>query len=435
MRYNKILIAILILAVTVNAQEKLTLEKSIRIALSSNTTLVKNKNSISTYESGVKSAYGSLMPNLSVSGSWNWQKSQTDKELTGTGSDITKDTRDYSLSAGGSVTLFDGLSNLYTIDQKKNELASAKYSLENLRQEVILQTISYYYSALNAKELLAAKEENTKYNREVLQLIKEKEQLGIVPVADVYTQEVQAGNAELAQIQAENDYEKAKIAFLNYLSLKISDDYDIADADNSTSVLDSAEVSKYGSLEQLYSTALEQRKDFQSQQYQYQASLNSLNISKSDMYPTLTGNYSLSSSAASTGDLFKQKSYGVGLSLNIPVFANYKTEYAIQAASVESENALEDLNYLRRQIIGEVKESYINLKLTLKSYNVSQTTVTSAEETQKIKLEMYKVGSATLIDVMQANKDYIQAVSDKITARYNYYIAKQTLLNAIGDEQ
>jgi len=435
MKYNKIFLALLFFAVTVNAQEKLTLEKSIQIALSGNTTLVKNKNSISTYESGVKSAYGSLMPNLSVSGSWNWQKTQTDKELTGTGSDVTKDTRDYSLSAGGSVTLFDGLSNLYTIDQKKNELASAKYSLENLRQEVILQTISYYYSALNAKELLAAKEENTKYNQEVLQLIKEKEQLGIVPIADVYTQEVQAGNAELAQIQAENDYEKAKIALLNYLSLKISDDYDIADADNSTSVLDSAEVNKYSSLEQLYSTALEQRKDFQSQQYQYQAALNSLNISKSDMYPTLTGSYSLSSSAASTGDMFKQKSYGVGLSLNIPVFSNYKTEYAIQAASVESENALEDLNYLRRQIIGEVKESYINLKLTLKSYNVSQTTVTSAEETQKIKLEMYKVGSATLIDVMQANKDYIQAVSDKITARYNYYIAKQSLLNAIGDEQ
>jgi outer membrane protein len=435
MNYKIILTALLLFFTTVNAQEKLTLEKSIEIALSNNTNLVKTKNSLSTYESSLKTAYGNLLPSLSVTGSWKWQKTETDKDLAGKQEDVEADTRNYSLSAGGDVTLFDGLSNLYTIDQKKNELASAQYNLEDLRQDVALQTTSYFYSALNAKEILAAKEENVKYNRELLQLIREKQELGIVPVADVYSQEVQLGTAELSQIQAENDFEKAKNQLLNFLSLKISDEYDLEGPVTNAENIDTTEINKYNNPDQLYSTALEQRKDFVSQQYQYESMLNSLSISKADQYPTLTGSYSVSSSASSTGNLFKERSYGVGLSLNIPVFSNFKTEYAIEAASVQAKNALEDLNNLRREIINEVKDSYIDLKLSIKSLNVSNATLKSAAETQKIKLEMYQVGSGTLLDVMQANKDYIQAVGDKITAQYNYYIAKEALLNAIGEEK
>ena len=42
------------------------------------------------------------------------------------------------------------------------------------------------------------------------------------------------------------------------------------------------------------------------------------------------------------------------------------------------------------------------------------------------------LGSGTILDVLQADKDYTQALNDKINAEYSYYKLRDKLVNSLG---
>ncbi|MGA9291465.1 MAG: TolC family protein, partial [Ignavibacteriaceae bacterium] len=56
------------------AQKMLSLNDAITIALHQNTSLIKSQNNLEINSSAIKSAYGNLLPNLNINGSWNWQQ-------------------------------------------------------------------------------------------------------------------------------------------------------------------------------------------------------------------------------------------------------------------------------------------------------------------------------------------------------------------------
>ncbi len=215
------------------AQKELSLNDAINIALHQNTSLIKSQNNLETNSSAIKNAYGNLLPNLNLNGSWNWQRitdkgGETQIDYFGRATALPAsetDSRNYSLSAGGNVTLFDGFSNIANINQAKNNFESAKLAIEKEKQDIILQTANYYFAIISYDSLLKYQDEDLKYNQELLKEIKEKQQLKMVTLADVYSQEAQSANSELAYLQAKNNFEKAKITLLNYLSLDINKDY------------------------------------------------------------------------------------------------------------------------------------------------------------------------------------------------------------------
>ena len=194
------------------SQKLLTLDDAVTIARNQNTNVVKSTNSIAAFQSGVKSAYGNLLPNLSLGAGFNWQRVTNNTGNTvfdSLGRQIStgasqSDSRNWSVSAGGGVILFNGLSNIASINQSKANLQSAKLTLEKLKQDVTLQTITLYTQIISFQKLLNFQAENLKYNEELLTQIKEKFDLKIVPINDVYSQEAQTANAKVSYLQAKN---------------------------------------------------------------------------------------------------------------------------------------------------------------------------------------------------------------------------------------
>ena len=229
---KKQILFLLMLMLIVNgvssAQKKLT----ITIALNQNTTLIKTQNSLAPQETNVKTAYGNFLPNLNVGGSWSWQRTSdnggTQLNYFGQEQNIPAsqlDSRSWSLSANGNVTLFDGLSNFANLKQKQNSYEAAKLNFEKMKQDVIYQTASLYFAVISFDKLLTYNDENYKYNLSLLEKTKEMNELKMSPISDVYSQEVQVANSESSLLQAKNNFEKAKISLLNYLSLDINTDY------------------------------------------------------------------------------------------------------------------------------------------------------------------------------------------------------------------
>jgi outer membrane protein len=178
--------------------------------------------------------------------------------------------------------------------------------------------------------------------------------------------------------------------------------------------------------------ALDKRFDFKSQLLEVNSAIKGETIAFSDVLPTLSANYNYGTGAVSINKLFDRKSLSVGMSLNIPIFSRFATETSIQMSEINTMNAKEDLLALERQIKIEVKQGYNDLVAAKKSLEVALKNVTAAEENRKINQERYNLGSATILEVLQANRDFVDAQRNKINTVFDFYRQYDKLNNAIG---
>ncbi len=430
----------LLFTIPVAAQKNLTLEEAVSIALQRNTSLIKVKNSLSTSESQLKSAYGSLIPTLGANTGWSFQRindaGSTQRDFLGN-EVVTPpsqiDNRSFSAGLGGSVTLFDGLANIANINQKKNNLKATEYNIEKKKQDVVYEATNFYYLVLNAEELMRVREDNVKYYQKFYETVSERNRLGIVAKADVYTAQVQLGNAELLLIQAQNSYENTISNLLNYLGLDVLEEYKLVSPFGSQEISESdAYLAEYENINAMVSAALDTRFDFKSQQLVVQSAESGLTIARSGLFPSLSGSYSYSSGASKLDKLFDRKVLNISLSLNFPIFSNWNTENQIQFAEVNLKNAKEDLFALERLVKIEVKQGYLDLTAAKKSLDVATKNVTAAEETRKINQERYNLGSGTILEVLQADRDYTDALRNKINTSFDFYIKRDKLNNSLG---
>ncbi|MGD8781191.1 MAG: TolC family protein [Ignavibacteria bacterium] len=428
-------IIMFVFSTNIYAQRKITLDEAVSIALNQNTDILKSQNSLNTYKAGIKSAYGNFLPTLSVSSGWSWQRTSDDGgtqiDYFGEEEEIEAsetDSRSYSLSAGGNVTLFDGLSSFANLNQKENEYEAAKLDLDKLRQDIIYQTADYFFTVMSYNKLLEYQEENYEYNTVLLEQMEEMKNLNMISIADFYSQEVQTANAELSLLEAKANFEKAKITFLNYLSLDISEDY----------VFDLTEEEKQytqfsnESFNELYEMALANRKDYQSKKIELENAENDLTSARSGYFPTLSGSYRLSTSAVSPGELLNRRVYSIGLSLSMPIFSGWSTDYSVETAHVGIQNTNEELLDLERTIKSEVMNVMLDLQTAKKQVEVTEKAIKSAEESWKIKKESYEIGKVTYIDLQLSYSDLVSAQNNNIQAKYSYYTTNYELMNIIG---
>lgn len=437
---KKIILLLALISIPAFAQKQLTLDEAIKIALQKNPNLIKLENNLSGSEKQLKNAYGQLLPSIGAQASWSWQR------ITDAGSQqrnflgeivnvppSTVENRSYSAGVGGSVTLFNGLANYANIYQKQNLLKANEYDIAKLKQSIVYQTSDFYFAVLNAEELMKVREENLKYFQKFYESVNERNKLGSVAIADVYSAQVQLGNAELALIQAQNDYDRLKNGLLTFLALNVMDDYSLIGPFNQEKNIDpNSYLKNFEDMQTLVNVALDNRFDFKSQQLLVKSADEDLTIAKSSLYPSITADYSYGSGAVELSKMFDRKSLRVGMSLNIPIFSNFSSETQIQQAEINKLNQLEDLKSLERQIKIEIKQGYNDLIAAKKSLDVANKNVLASEENRKINLERYNLGSATILEVLQANRDYIDAMRNKINSVYDFYRKYYNLNNAIG---
>ena len=434
---------IILLSVTGYSQKLLTLEESVNIALQRNTILQKSVNNIDSYRSNVKAAYGSLLPTLGAQGSWQWTRSETKGGYLPLQNGgylplpdlrVVSETRSYSVGAGTNWTLFDGLSNIATVSQSKNNLESAQLSLARLKQTIVYQTIYNYYDIINAGELLKVKEEDVKWNKQNYETINERNKLGAVTLADVYAQQVKVGNAELAVIQAKNNLETAKSNLLYNLGLDVLDSYRFSD---SLSLSDKEIIgrhidSNYQDLSDLVNKSLSSRYDYQSAKLSLESAVNGITIARGGYFPSLTNNNSYYTYSDNLNTLFQNRNYTVGLTLNVPIFSGYSTENRLQLAEVSAMNSKADLSDLERDIKRNIQKTYLDLQAAEKSLEVSKGNVAAAEESRRIQQEKYALGSSTLLDVLVANSEFLTAQTNLINAEYAYIVLSEQVKYQLG---
>jgi len=438
MRKGIIFSLIIFCAATALPQKTLSLSEVVRIALQKNTNIQKTEQSIKVYESGVKSSYGALLPSLSANSGWNWSRSVEEggdyifNGFTFTAPKKIVQSRSYSAGASANITLFDGLANFANISRSENSLEAAKYSLERAKQNLAYLAISGFYDVINAKKLMDVKEQDLKWNQKNYEIIIERNKLGNVTLADVYSQQVKVGNAELELIRSKNNYETGKSEFLYYLGLDNLEDFTFEDPTVNGNELTLEMIVLDPNLKTLVEKALTNRQDFKSAKLDYQGAIDGITIAKAGHLPSLSNYYDYSTRSTSFSQMFKSYTTSVGLSLNIPIFSGFSVENRVQQAQVEAKNKELDVNDLERLIKKEMQKTYLDLQASEKRLDVSKNNVTAAAENRKIEQEKYALGATMLLNVLIANSDYTNALTNYVNAQFEYVKLKEQLEYSLG---
>lgn len=422
------------------AQTKLTLKDAINLALQKNTVLNQAENNILSQESGLNAAYGNFLPSLSGFASWGWDRNEQAGSIRYFNGipfiipRITSESRSYVASVNSDITLFDGLSNFASLYSAKNSLNSTKFYIEFLKQQTVFNTITRYYNLMTQMALLKVREENVKKQEINFKTIEEKNRLGAATLADLYQQQVELGNAELQVINQNLEVQKAKNNLLIFLGLDVTGDYTF-ETDftiREESILTTDLEKDYENIQERISDAYNNRLDYKSKLYELEGSLNQVTIARSGHFPRLTGSMSFSSFSNKVDDLFKSRTYSVGINLNIPIFSGFAVNNRVQIAEVQSMNKKLEVRELERQIKQQINESYLSLIAAKKSLSVSEKNVKAAEERLKIEQERYNLGSSKLLDLLIANSSYITAKTDYVNAQYSYIIISDQIKYYLG---
>lgn len=433
-------VLLLISATSIFAQNELTLDQAIRIAIQKNSGLLTQENELAVGKSGVTAAYGGFLPTLDASASWNWNRSeQAERTTVIEGVNVTvpagdNESRQYSVGARSSIVLFDGLSNFANLSRSQNTLESIQLSIEGKKQEVVFQTINLYYSITEAYQLLKVREEDVKQQQKNLETISERNRLGSVTMADVYQQQVQLGNAELEVIRASNALETAKSNLLFYLGLDVLENYTYSKnlTDRELDILAANIDTDYNRLNDLVLQALENRRDYKAQKLSLNSLYDNLTIARSGHLPSLYGNVSYNAPANTINEIFNSHNFFAGLTLNIPIFSGFSVDNAVQIAEVNAMNSEIELKDTERFIKQNLQKSFLDLEAAKKLLVVTEKNVKAAEENLKIEQEKYNLGAGKLLDVLIANTAYQNAQTNYINAQFFYIRTSEELQYNLG---
>lgn len=440
MKLFSISILLIITANSLFAQNQLTLEQALKIALQKNTSLISQENELSKSEAGVDAAYGNFLPDLNAYGSWDWNRvEEAGRTSNVNGINVTfpasnSESRSYGVGANSNVVLFDGLSNYANLSRSKNTLEAIKLSIEGKKQEVVFQTINLYYSVVEADQLLKVREEDVKQQQKNLETIEERNRLGSLTKADVYQQQVQLGNAELEVIRASNTLENAKSNLLYYLGLDVLEKYTYSETltDKELSILDTDIDTDYNKLNELVNKALLNRKDYLAQKLTLDSFYDNVTIATSGHLPRLSGNLGYGSFANSIGDIFDSHNFSAGLTLSIPIFSGFSTQSAIESAEVDAMNYELQVRDTERLIKQNLQKTFLDLEAAKKGLLVTEKNVKAAEENLKIEQEKYNLGAGKLLDVLIANTAYQNAKTNYINAQFFYIRLSEELKYNLG---
>jgi outer membrane protein len=444
-----LVLCLLSVAVAVSQVKTLTLEEAIQIALERNLSAVEAQTSVDAAHSQVLAARGQWLPSLSASGNASRSRSETKASGVSTqiingvpipvvgqaGSEVNY-SNSFRAGLNANWTVFDGLGREADNAGATSRSRSAELNAVRTRQTVFFQTYSAYINVLRNNQLVKVSEENVRRDQRQLERITESNRVGALSLADVYRQQSQVATDELALINAQNNYDKARADLVSFIGLNTLDDVQLVEVPLQTEV-DSAAVAstneKYRDLLALSKRALTARPDYVGATENLSAADASVTSAKSGYWPSLSISGGYSRYGSQWNNALQNSSLNWGAGVSWTLFDGFRTNQAVQSAVASRRNAEMTLAQTELQVASDVKKALLDLEAARKSMDVSEKALVSASEDRKIAEERYNLGAGTLLDLLVANANYVNAAANKVNSSYGYIYAKRNVEYALGE--
>lgn len=415
-----------------------TLDECIKIALEKNPDIELSKAKLSNSAADITSAFGDFLPSLSVSSEYHhfWGGNYT---ISG-GQMITipeeKLKRDnFSAGFNAQYVLFNGFSRENNYQRAKETFNSIFQSTEFTKEQIKFDIYRTYTNVILNKQILKIRKENYELGLKELERIKARYEGGLITINFVYSQEADVGSRELEVIKAQNDLKNSYTTVLSVMGMNPDIDTDFSEESLPKEISD-IEISdfnlKTGNFDNALSVCLNSRLDYKAALANIIASEKSLSAANGGYYPSLflQGGWQWNNSKLANFNELSQTQINLGLT--IPVFDNFKTNARIETAKYQVTSSQLQKFQLEQSIRSSLKSALLNLSAAEKQLAITARSLNSAQKNYDYANERFRTGATSIADYFVANNLMVTGQINRITAVYNYFIAKKQVEFAMG---
>lgn len=453
---------------TATAQDttRIDFNDAIRIALDQNTDIKRASNQVRQSDATIAAERMDFFPTASISsgGQRSFGRSFSQEE-----GGLVNETTDFlTVDGSANLTLFDGFSNFASLDQAQAEGESSELSLERTRQDVVFQVMNRYLTLVENREVLRVQREELQARQQQLEQIREFVDAGSRPVSALYEQEASVAEQRSAVLNAERDVELSEARLHQVLQLDPRQPYRF---EAPTLSGDSLRVEEYD-LNQLLDRAMSRRVDLRAAEADVRAAEKGVTVAKSGYYPTISLGVSYgtdwSSSAPDvqevptgfqTVNLLTEE--GVAIPERIPtgfetsrldfvdklnqrrggsmsirfsysLFDGLRRNERVEQAQVQEQNAEYNLDDQRLQVTLEVREAYLNYRNAVQQLEATEQRLRAARQAREAAQERYNLGAASIVELTNAQRTYVEAASQRVRARYSFLFQKKLIDYYVG---
>jgi outer membrane protein TolC len=120
------------------------------------------------------------------------------------------------------------------------------------------------------------------------------------------------------------------------------------------------------------------------------------------------------------------------IALNMDLFNGLSTQAGIASAKARAMRAQDTRDLLVRNLRGEVRQSLLAYQAAVAGETVARRALDAATEGLKLAREKYNVGSATILDLIDAQVNLQRAAADLVSARAAIRVAEADLERVRG---
>ncbi|NLA15131.1 MAG: TolC family protein [Bacteroidales bacterium] len=438
-----LLLLVLILPFSLQAQKKWSLEDCIRYAWENNLTIKQQELGVMQSENIHFQSKMAFAPSLSarISENVNWGQSVDLSTLT-----ILNHVRSTNTGVGiyADMDLFAGLQKLNTVKQEQSKLKIAIQEVQKLRNDISIEITRSYLNVLLAGEVLQAAVQSRESVAEQCARTKKLVDAGSQPLSTLLEVESQLATEELQVVEAENNLRTYYLILKQLLDIPSESNFEIV-----IPSMEDPNKMEPVSIEELY-YASQDLPQIKKTEYSLEQRKHELAIAQGGRYPriSLSVGYSSFYSDAnrrkkeepdpeengseglddlfggSSADFWEQmknnNNPSIGLSLNIPIFNKWQVNTSVKNAKLGVEMAELEMKNAKQVLMKEVQQAANDATSTYLRTQAAERNVKAMEESFRYVQQKFDIGMLNGTDYIVSKTNLFKAQSSYLQAKFEH---------------
>jgi outer membrane protein TolC len=413
------IILIVLLFQLANAQEKKwTLEECVQYAVEHNPLRVKQEAQNKIYRQDQREAVGGFIPSLNVYSNVYMNFGRNIDPETNTY--ISTNTFYNSYEASSSVTLFDGLSQIYRMKMANINRLKGEDQLRDTKDQLALETMELYFNVLYYKGTVDIAKQQLEESETDLKRTQRMEELGLKSVPDLT--EIKAKEAEdrLALTKQLNLLEAEIIKLKTKMNFPITTELSITDYEstNLTGKTNENPVDVYKQAISTLPRLLASEKTVKATEMQYK-------IARGKLFPTISLIADISTVFARMMDNTPYESFekqlknrqgtAVGFAISIPILNGFSRSAEVKRSKQQLIIAQCENEDLFRQVYSEIEQAVADVNGLSDECRFAQKRTESMLSAHQVNLRKYEEG---LIDALELSTSANRLLNSRVEELY-----------------
>ena len=464
-------LAMLLAGFSARAQQVITLQKAVDLALTRNLTIKQAEITEKLANEDVIQSKYNLLPSVSANPTAGFGFGRS--PVSGAYAYANQTIFNINATASAQVTLFQGGQLRNQIIENKIILDADKTSTAKVKNDLILNVVVDYLQILTNQDLVTAAQKQIDIAQLTLDRTQKSFDAGNQTLADLSQAKAGLSTAQLNLTTAENQVGSTILTLKQYMEM--SPDSDI--------VIEKPDVSKISDVRTLFDasevirSSMSVNPDVKLAELQQKSYLQAIKIAKGNYYPTLALYGSLASYYSSAQDQFRVIGYtplatepigtvqgtgatvesiqqvsnpiygsysfsrqfddnfnqSVGISLQIPIFNHFTARTSVRKAKLNYEYSELTTQLAKDNLTKTIEQALLDLKAAEKSYVSAQQTYQSNKDAFNIVQQRYGAGLVNSLDYNTSLTNYSKAETDMIEAKYTLIFRSKVIDYYLGN--